>query len=141
MLFLERLAEQRIEEAIARGEFDNLSCAGKPLPEGGDLPWVTPELRLAYRILKTAGYLPEEIGLRREIAEVQQLLHQCLDDVELVAHTRRLYRLLERLGQLRGGSLLAQAQYLQKLAEKFGGQVKKDPPEGGLKASSVSKEV
>ncbi len=45
MLFLERLAEQRIEEAMARGEFDNLSCAGKPLPEGDDLPWVMPGLR------------------------------------------------------------------------------------------------
>ncbi|MFN3918927.1 MAG: DUF1992 domain-containing protein [Methylohalobius sp.] len=120
MLFLERLAERKIEEAMARGEFDRLSCAGKPLPED-DLPGVAPELRLAYRLLKNAGYVPEEVSLRREIAEVQQLLDQCRDEAEQAVHTRRLYFLLERLGQVRSSNLVADAQYLEKLAERIAG--------------------
>lgn len=135
MLFLERLAERKIEEAMARGEFDRLSCAGKPLPEEDDLPGVTPTLRMAYRILKNAGYVPEEVSLRREIAEVQQLLGQCCDEAERAAHTRRLYFLLERLGQVRSSHLLADARYLEKLAERIAGRAKKDPPGGGSKAS------
>lgn len=122
MLFLEQLAERRIEEAIARGQFDHLPGAGRPLPAEDDLPGVPPELRLAYRILKNAGYVPEEVSLRREIADLGQLLKQCTDDGLAAQTRRRLYSLLERLGQLRGSSLLAEAQYFRKLAEKVEGR-------------------
>ncbi len=122
MLFLEQLAERRIEEAIARGQFDHLPGAGRPLPAEDDLPGVPPELRLAYRILKNAGYVPEEVSLRREIADLGQLLKQCTDDGLAAQARRRLYGLLERLGQLRGSSLLAEVQYFRKLAEKLEGR-------------------
>ena len=57
--FLTRAAEARINEAVARGEFQELPGAGKPLP-GEDLSAVPEELRAAYRVLKNAGYLPPE---------------------------------------------------------------------------------
>jgi len=57
---LESIAERRIGEAVANGELDNLPGAGKPL-ELDDDPLVPEELRLAYRILKNAGYVPPEI--------------------------------------------------------------------------------
>ena len=57
---LEFIAEQRIAEAIENGDFDNLPGAGKPL-ELDDDSLVPEELRLAYRILKNAGFVPPEI--------------------------------------------------------------------------------
>ena len=57
---LEFLAEQKIAEAIANGELDDLPGAGKPL-ELDDDSLVPEELRLAYRILKNAGVAPSEV--------------------------------------------------------------------------------
>jgi hypothetical protein len=51
MLFVERI----IEEAIARGEFDNLSGEGQPLPTGDDGPgwWIR---RYVERMRREDGY-------------------------------------------------------------------------------------
>ena len=57
---LDFIAEQRIAEAIANGDFDDLPGSGKPL-ELDDDSLVPEELRLAYRILKNAGFVPQEI--------------------------------------------------------------------------------
>lgn len=66
------LVEQRIEEALARGDFDDLPGAGRPLDLDDD-PLVPEEMRVANRILKNAGYLPPDV---QNIAEVNQLLAQ-----------------------------------------------------------------
>jgi hypothetical protein len=50
---LQKTADEKIEEAIARGEFDNLPGKGKPL--NLDACFATPEhLRMGYPILKSA---------------------------------------------------------------------------------------
>jgi len=75
------LAEQKILEAIRRGDLDNLSLKGQPLPreEFNDVP---EELRLGFKILKNAGYLPEEVQLNREILTLKELLAVCQDREE-----------------------------------------------------------
>jgi len=55
MLALELIAERRLEEAIERGEFDDLPGAGLPLDLDDMDASLPEELRLAYRILKNAG--------------------------------------------------------------------------------------
>jgi len=58
--------EAEIIKAMKRGDFDNLSGKGKPI----DLEtyFKTPEhLRMAYHILKDAGFVPPEIKLKKEI--------------------------------------------------------------------------
>ena len=67
------LAERRIEEAIARGELDQLPGAGRPLALDDD-PLMPEELRLAYRILKNAGYVPPEVHILNEIAALERLV-------------------------------------------------------------------
>jgi len=57
---LDFIAEQRIAEAIANGDLDDLPGSGKPL-ELDDDSLLPEELRLAYRILKNAGFVPPEI--------------------------------------------------------------------------------
>ena len=98
MWLIDQLVEARISDAQARGEFDNLPGAGKALHLQDE--WLVPEeLRAAYRLLKNAGYLPPAVQMRREIAEVEQLLQLAEDTAERQALNRRLRYLLFKLGE------------------------------------------
>jgi len=66
------IAERKIAEAIARGELDNLPGAGRPLDLDDDA-LIPEELRLAYRILKNAGYVPPELETLNEIAQLERV--------------------------------------------------------------------
>ena len=67
-LNFDSIAEERIAEAIRRGDFDNLPGAGKPLEFDDDL-LVPIEIRVANRILKNAGFVPPEVTERTEISK------------------------------------------------------------------------
>ena len=69
---LEFIAEQRIAEAIAKGELDDLPGAGRPLDLDDDAH-VPEDLRLAYRILKNAGYVPPEVETLNQIAQLERI--------------------------------------------------------------------
>jgi hypothetical protein len=69
---LEFIAEQRIAEAIAKGELENLPGTGRPL-ELDDDRLVPEELRVAYRILKNAGCLPPELETAEELTAANKL--------------------------------------------------------------------
>lgn len=81
MSIFEKIAERKIEQAMANGEFDNLSCKGKPLPPD-DMEMVPEDLRMAYKILKNAGIIPEEIELQKSIVNLNDLLNKCIDEEE-----------------------------------------------------------
>ena len=86
---LDKIAENKIREAMARGEFDNLVGAGKPI----DLEeyFRTPEeLRMAYSILKSARCLPEEVELMNEIASLDRELGAARADDERARLRRRI---------------------------------------------------
>lgn len=111
-LGLDALVERRIQAAIARGEFDNLPGAGRPLALDDDA-LVPDELRVAYRLLRNAGYVPPELA---QVAEVQQLLgaiaREDLKDGERGARGRRLQALLIQL-ELSGRAVTARAAWQQ----------------------------
>jgi hypothetical protein len=98
MWLIDQLVEARISDAQARGEFDNLPGAGKALQLQDDF-LVLEELRAAYRLLKNAGYLPSAVQMRREIAEVEQLLQLAEDTAERQLLNQRLRYLLLKLGE------------------------------------------
>ncbi|OBZ10286.1 MULTISPECIES: DnaJ family domain-containing protein [Bacillales] len=79
MEFIRSIAEERILEAIRRGELDNLPGAGKPLPPN-DLENVPEELRVGFKLLKNAGMIPEEMQLRKEMVTLGDLLSACRND-------------------------------------------------------------
>ena len=87
---LEFLAERKILEAIERGELDDLPGAGRPLELDDDAP-VPEDLRLAYRILKNAGYVPAEVAALNDIAELERLVAS--GDADAQTHSRALRRL------------------------------------------------
>lgn len=72
MHLLDFLAEQRISEAVSRGELDDLPGAGRPLDLDDDA-LIPEELRLAHRILKNAGYIPPELETLNEIAQLERI--------------------------------------------------------------------
>jgi hypothetical protein len=69
---MDLLVEQKIAEAIARGEFDHLPGAGRPL-DLDDNPLVPEELRVAYRVLRNAGFVPPELETLNEIAALERI--------------------------------------------------------------------
>jgi DNA polymerase/3'-5' exonuclease PolX len=78
---VESAIEQKIKEAMARGEFDNLSGAGKPIDL--DAYFNTPEdLRMAFAMLKSNEFVPEEVEIFKEISELDEKIKTCSDEGE-----------------------------------------------------------
>ena len=98
---LRDLVEKRIQAAMAEGAFDDLPGSGERL-EFEDDALVPEDLRLAYRILKNSGYVPEELTLRREIASVHRLLDETLDGEDRRLANKRLALLRTRLAACGG---------------------------------------
>ena len=90
---LDLLVEQKIAEAIARGDFDGLPGAGRPLDLDDD-PLIPEDLRLAYRILKNAGFVPPEIETLSEISQLEQLVNRACEDAAARSKAARKLALL-----------------------------------------------
>ena len=89
---LAALVEKRLEEAAAKGELSGLPGEGRPLDLDEDV-LVPAELRVAYRIVRNAGFLPPELA---DIAEVQALIG-AIGRGEVEPGSRRLRALLIQL--------------------------------------------
>jgi DnaJ-like protein len=98
----ERIAEQRIREAMQAGELDNLPNAGSRIDLEGyfSLP---AHLRMAWSVLKSANCLPAEVLLLNDIARLERELARATPEqrdrvaAELRAAQLRLALALERL--------------------------------------------
>ncbi len=115
------LAEQKIAEAIRRGDFDNLPLKGQPIPHE-DLSGVPEELRMGYKILKNAGMLPQELELNRERLRLQDLIACCDDEQERHDLRRRLTQVQLHFSILMEKNLRQPAwrQYGDRLRRRFG---------------------
>jgi hypothetical protein len=65
---------QALREAEKSGEIKQARDYGKPLDFGDGYEETPPELRLAFKALKDAGYAPPEIALLHEVAELRRQL-------------------------------------------------------------------
>ena len=70
---LDFLAEQKIAEAVSRGELDHLPGQGRPLALDDD-PLIPEDLRVAYRILRNGGFVPAEVQTLNEIAQLERFV-------------------------------------------------------------------
>lgn len=111
--------EQRIAEAARRGELDDLPGAGRPL-ELDDDRLIPEELRIAYRILKNAGYVPPEVESLKEIGELQRMIQRMEAGEERSAAMKKLRLLTMRMNMARGGNFELQADYYDRLVDRLG---------------------
>ena len=87
---IQTIAERKIQQAMAEGTLADLShWKNKPLPPD-DMANVPADLRMGYRLLKNAGYLPEELALHKEITRLEQLLETCADEKEKVRQLKKI---------------------------------------------------
>jgi len=118
MNFVDEIAEKQILEAIERGELADLPGAGKPLDLTDDAA-VPEELRMAYRVLKNAGYVPPEVTLRKEINELQAAIYSTEDSVIARRAARRLSLLMTELGRNGSTHLSVEDAYYRKIVARF----------------------
>ncbi len=104
MNVLAELAERAIREAQERGEFDGLSGQGRPLRETGD-PFMPETLRMAYKVLKNAGYVPKEIQAQREIRSLIECLEQETDESRKMRQIQKVQLFIARAKMEHGGLL------------------------------------
>ncbi|MFS0562373.1 DnaJ family domain-containing protein [Terribacillus sp. 179-K 1B1 HS] len=116
------LAEERIKKAEESGEFRNLPGTGKPLVLE-DLSGVPEDMRMSYKVLKNAGYIPPEMELQKEIVALRDLLRACTDDSERADYRKRIsekeiqYEAL--LQKLKRNSPSALNQYRERIENKL----------------------
>ena len=110
MSYFQRIAEQKIQEAIRNGEFDNLEGSGKPL-DHSDYFSAPPELRMSFHLLKNAGIVPEEVELLNSIHRITGHIKSSLtsDEKERLTREKVLlqnkYNMLKEQRVLRGPNL------------------------------------
>ena len=85
----EKLVEQKIREAMAEGEFDDLKGSGEPINLAEY--FATPaELRAGYAVLKNAGVIPEEMQIIKEVNALKKQMESCKDEEELSGLKKRM---------------------------------------------------
>lgn len=99
MSLFQHLALRRIEEAMERGEFDNLPGKGQPLDLSED-PFERPEMRMANRVLRNAGVAPPEVSLRRELAEMKERLRSSKSEIERAEISREIKWMVLRINTM-----------------------------------------
>lgn len=118
MKILAELAERAIQEAQSRGEFEGLKGQRLPLRAETD-PFMPEALRMVYKVLKNAGYVPEEIQAQREIRSLIECLERETDESRRMRQIQKVQLFLAR-ASLRHGGLLQEenAAYFRKVVAR-----------------------
>ena len=114
------IAERKITEALQKGQLDIEAWRNRPLPMTND-GMVPDELRMAYKILKNAGYLPPEIETKKEIQQIEDLLATCEDERIRVKQIKKLNFLVLKLNTMKGdgANIEGQDEYYRKIVERI----------------------
>lgn len=118
---LQIIAERKIDEYFRKGGGPDLSqWRNKPMPVE-DMSNVPADLRMAYKVLKNAGYIPEEIALQKEIARTEDLLAHCRDEKEKLKQLKKLSFLKVKLESRMGRSLRVESDspYFDRVVDKI----------------------
>lgn len=84
----ESLIDRKIREAMEQGEFDDLPGKGKPV-DTSENPFEDPELRLAHRALRNAGFAPAWIEERKDIEAELEIARNELARVWMIRQNAR----------------------------------------------------
>lgn len=137
----EKIVEDRIKTAQKKGVFENLEGSGKPLAIEDDRQ-VAEDLRLAYKILKNADFLPPQVEIRKKIEQTEQLLAGMKDTAEKYQTLKKLNLLIMKLNLLHRSAidLDMPQQYGDKLVNRFASKAKeKSSNQKGLKNEKTNR--
>lgn len=73
------IAENKIREAMENGEFENLSGQGEPIDLSDD-EHISPEFRIAFRIMKNLGHDKAEADLLKQIRALKEEAKELSND-------------------------------------------------------------
>ena len=114
------IAEQKIAQALAKGDLNSPRWRNRPLPLDDD-HLVPDDLKMAYKILKNAGYLPPELETRKEITRLEELIATTTDEHVRLKQMQKLSVLLSKVDAGRGtkANIAEQDAYYQKIVENI----------------------
>ena len=96
-----RLVEDHIGRAIAEseksGELTSLSSFGKPLDFGDGYAETPEELRMGFKILKDAGFVPPEVELMRDIEALTRSIESETNREEIFKRSAQLAQMRQKL--------------------------------------------
>ncbi|QHB34265.1 DUF1992 domain-containing protein [Yersinia canariae] len=119
MELIDEWAERHIVNAQEKGELDNLPGSGKPLLLDDDT-LIPVDLRVGYRLLKNAGYLPPELQDRQEALTITDLLSQLDRQHDDYSNLHKRLVLLElRLRQAGLSTDFLHKEYQHKVTDKL----------------------
>src|SRR3954465_6587754 len=101
MDIFQKIAENKIREAMEEGLFKEIPGKGKPFTFEDD-SMVPEDLRQCHKILKNAHCLPPELEIRRDIFNIRQMLESARDEETRTALRRKLNSALLALDTQRG---------------------------------------
>jgi len=114
------IAERKIKEAIEEGLLNREEWRNRSLPSSNG-SMIPDDLRIAYKMLKNAGYVPPEIEAKKEIQQLEDLIAATEDEHTRVKQIKKLNYLVMKLDAMRGDStsLENQETYYRKVVEKL----------------------
>jgi len=105
---MRRIADKRIEEAIAQGKFDNLPGKGKelildemPADENARMAW------WCLRILRNNDVIPHEVQWRKQIDYLKAMLCKASDESSRQALVAQINELIHKVNTLGTNALHA----------------------------------
>ncbi|HEY1393107.1 MAG TPA: DnaJ family domain-containing protein [Methylibium sp.] len=90
---LDELIAQGLSESEANGELRAAPSYGRPLDFGDGYDETPIELRMPFKVLKDAGFVPHEVTMLRELAELRRRLAAGVSAEEEPKLTRRISEL------------------------------------------------
>lgn len=79
MSWLDKISEQRILAARAKGQLSGLAGEGKPLPDRTAEAFVSAGEAVGFRLMAEAGVLPQEITLQKAADAQRAILAKLVD--------------------------------------------------------------
>lgn len=88
---------RHLQQAADSGELSRIAGYGKPMPQDAGWDATPQELRMPFKILKNAGFVPPEVALFHERAALTEALRHCTSDSERIALQGKLSALQQKL--------------------------------------------
>jgi DNA-binding transcriptional regulator YhcF (GntR family) len=88
---------QSLHDSLRSGELQSAASWGKPLDLADGYAQTPEELRMAFKALKDAGFVPPEVETMKRIAALRQVIAAAPDAPEAEAMRKRLSELQQHL--------------------------------------------